>query len=110
MTKPPKETLKDPVTGKPLPKGVWYRGPGQYQALKMVNGKRHRETFASASLDHHWLHDVRAKTHVGQLEPPARKRNQITFGEHFGRFGRERMTERYADCVGHLEGSKIPWF
>ncbi|MEE8664248.1 MAG: site-specific integrase [Acetobacter sp.] len=102
MTKPPKETLKDPVTGKPLPKGVWYRGPGQYQARKMVNGKRHRETFASASLARRWLQDVRAKAHVGQLEPPARKRNQITFGELFERFGRERMTERDADRMGHL--------
>ncbi|GCD60452.1 hypothetical protein NBRC3280_3111 [Acetobacter pasteurianus NBRC 3280] len=106
MTKSPKETLKDPVTGKPLPKGVWYRGPGQYQARRMVNGKRHRETFASASLARRWLQDVRAKAHVGQLEPPARKRNQITFGELFERFGRERMTERDADRMGHLPGWK----
>lgn len=41
-----------------------------------MNCKRHRETFASASLARRWLMDVRAKTHVGQLEPPARKRKQ----------------------------------
>ncbi|MCP1232093.1 hypothetical protein [Acetobacter indonesiensis] len=39
---------------------------------------------------------------MGQLAPPARKRSQITFGELFERFGRERMTERDADRMGHL--------
>ncbi|MBB2170373.1 site-specific integrase [Gluconacetobacter aggeris] len=102
MSKAPKETNKDPVTGKPLPKGVWYRGPGQYQARKMVDGKRHRETFATASLARRWLMDVRAKAHVGQLEPPASQRNQITFRELFERYGRERMADRDADRRGHL--------
>lgn len=80
MTKPPKETLKDPVTGKPLPKGVWYRGAGQYQARKMVNGKRHRETFASASLAHRWLHDVRAKAHVADLSHPHARETRSLLG------------------------------
>ena len=97
MSKAPKETRKDPVTGKPLPKGVWYRGPGQYQARKMVDGKRHRETFATASLARRWLMDVRAKAHVGQLEPPTSQKNQITFRELFERGGIE---EPLIDVLG----------
>ncbi|GBR18413.1 hypothetical protein AA105894_2063 [Asaia spathodeae NBRC 105894] len=30
----------DPATGKPLPKGGWYRSVDQYQARKMIDGKR----------------------------------------------------------------------
>lgn len=45
----------DPATGKPLPKGLWYRGAGQYQVRKMVNGKRLRKTFASSALACRWL-------------------------------------------------------
>lgn len=30
----------DPATGKPLPRGVSYRGPKQYMTRKVVDGRR----------------------------------------------------------------------
>ncbi|MBS1036678.1 hypothetical protein [Gluconobacter cerinus] len=35
----------DPATGKPLPKGVTYRGPKQYMTRKVVDGRRVQKTW-----------------------------------------------------------------
>ncbi|WP_167402086.1 hypothetical protein [Komagataeibacter swingsii] len=36
------KTNIDPAMGRTLPKEIWYRGPSQYQARKMVDGNRIR--------------------------------------------------------------------
>jgi hypothetical protein len=48
----------DPATGKPLPDGIGYRGPGQYRARKLVDGRRFIKTFASARIAARWLTGV----------------------------------------------------
>jgi integrase len=48
----------DPVTQKPLPEGVWYRGPRQYLARKVVNGRRVAVTFEKASDAARWLREA----------------------------------------------------
>lgn len=58
----------DSATGKSLPKGVWYRGAGQYQAPKMVDGKRLRKTFASSALARRWLTEKRAEVDLRQFK------------------------------------------
>lgn len=45
----------DPTTGKPLPDNVKYRGPGQYQARKLVSGRRAAKTFETAAKAAKWL-------------------------------------------------------
>jgi hypothetical protein len=40
----------DPATRKPLPDGVTYRGPGQYRARKLVDGRRFTKTFTTARI------------------------------------------------------------
>jgi hypothetical protein len=50
--------MVDPSTGKLLPDGVWYRGPDQYLARKLVNGKRVAKTFDTAKRAESWLKHV----------------------------------------------------
>ncbi|GBQ10252.1 hypothetical protein ACOZ4Y_06735 [Komagataeibacter rhaeticus] len=59
------KTNIDPTTGRALPKGVWYHSPSQYQARKMVDGKRIRKTFASAALARRWLNEKRVEINLG---------------------------------------------
>ena len=58
----------DPATGKPLSPGVGYRGPGQYRARKLVDGKPDTKTFETDKLAREWLEetdaDVRKGTYV----------------------------------------------
>ncbi len=48
----------DPEAGKQLPAGVTYRGPLQYRARKLADGKRITRTFESAKQAAHWLADI----------------------------------------------------
>jgi len=48
----------DPATDKPLSDGVTYRGPAQYRARKLVDGRRLTKTFSTARLAERWLHGV----------------------------------------------------
>lgn len=45
----------DPATRRPLPAGVSYRGPLQYQARKLVDGRRATKTFETARDAADWL-------------------------------------------------------
>ena len=58
------ETL-DPATGRPLPDGISLRGPGQYQARKLVNGQRVTKTFTSAKLASRWLSEIEVDRNRG---------------------------------------------
>jgi hypothetical protein len=53
-----REPATDPATGKLLPQGVVYRGPGQYLARKLVNGRRVANTFATARAAADWRKSV----------------------------------------------------
>jgi integrase len=55
----------DPSTGKLLPQGVTYRGPGQYWARKLVNGRRVANTFENARLAGDWIKSVEVDTKRG---------------------------------------------
>jgi integrase len=55
----------DPSTGKLLPQGVAYRGPGQYWARKLVNGRRVAKTLETARLAGDWIKSVEVDTKRG---------------------------------------------
>ena len=55
----------DPSTGKLLPQGVIYRGPGQYWARKLVNGRRVAKTLETARLAGDWIKSVEVDTKRG---------------------------------------------
>ena len=87
----------DPATGKPLPKGVWYRGAGQYQARKMVDGKRLRKTFASSALARRWLTEKRAEVDLRQFKDTS----------SLDKTPLRRLVERYRDeCMAHRQGDR----
>ncbi len=48
----------DPATGRSLPDGVSYRGPAQYRARKLVDGRRVTKTFTKPALALRWLEEV----------------------------------------------------
>jgi len=58
MGKKRREPAVDPSTGKSLPDGVQYRGPRQYYARKLVNGKRVSKTYDTARKASDWLKTV----------------------------------------------------
>lgn len=91
----------DPATGKPLPKGVWYRGPGQYQARKMVDGKRLRKTFASSALARRWLNEKRAEVDLGQFKDTSTM-DRMPIRQLVERYRDECMAHREADRTGHI--------
>ncbi|ACI52181.1 integrase family protein [Gluconacetobacter diazotrophicus PA1 5] len=91
----------DPVTGKPLPKGVWYRGPGQYQARKMVDGKRLRKTFASSALARRWLSEKRAEVDLRQFKDTSAI-DRLPIRQLVERYRDECMAHREADRTGHI--------
>jgi integrase len=55
----------DPATGKPLPAGVVYRGPGQYRARKLVEGRRITKTFSTARGAERWLTGIQVDRERG---------------------------------------------
>lgn len=59
--------IADPATGRLLPDGVVYRGPSQYRARKLVNGRRITQTFTSASKAAKWLSAVEVDAARGQF-------------------------------------------
>ncbi len=91
----------DPATGKPLPKGVWYRGPGQYQARKMVDGKRLRKTFASSALARRWLTEKRAEVDLRQFKDTS-SLDKTPLRRLVERYRDECMAHRQADRTGHI--------
>ena len=92
------KTNIDPTTGRALPKGVWYRGPSQYQARKMVDGKRIRKTFASVALTRCRHNEKRAEIDLG----PFRDTSAID------RIPIRQLIERYRDeCMLHGKNDRI---
>ncbi|GBQ83658.1 phage DNA recombinase [Asaia krungthepensis NRIC 0535] len=91
----------DPATGKPLPKGVWYRGAGQYQARKMVDGKRLRKTFASSALARRWLTEKRAEVDLRQFKDTS-SLDRTPLRRLVERYRDEGMAHRQADRTGHI--------
>jgi hypothetical protein len=57
--------INDPAAGKPLPDGVTYRGPSQYRARKLVDGRRITKTFTRAALTVRWLGEIDIDRHRG---------------------------------------------
>ncbi len=58
---------RDPATGRPLPPGVTCRGPRQYRARKLVDGKRVNRTFETARLAREWLEAASASARAGEF-------------------------------------------
>ena len=65
MGKKRREPAVNPSTGKSLPDSVQYRGPRQYYARKLVNGKRVSKTFDTARKAGDWLKTVEVDTSRG---------------------------------------------
>jgi integrase len=82
------ENSLDPATGRPLPKGVAYRGPLQYRARKLVDGARITRTFDSARLAREWLEETSAKAREGSFVD-RRVLDKSTLGE---------LIQRYVDA------------
>jgi len=61
------EPAHDPATGKALPEGITYRGPAQYRARKLANGRRITQTFTSARLAVRWLMELQVDSERGEL-------------------------------------------
>jgi integrase len=59
------ENSLDPATGKSLPAGVVYRGPLQYRARKLVDGRRITTTFETARKAADWLAAVHVDSSRG---------------------------------------------
>nr|WP_240386388.1 site-specific integrase [Asaia bogorensis] len=91
----------DPATCKPLPKGVWYRGPGQYQARKMVDGKRLRKTFASSALARRWLTEKRAEVDLRQFKDTS-SLDKTPLRRLVECYRDECMAHRQPDRTGHI--------
>ncbi len=60
-----REPVVDPATGKALPDGVTYRGPGQYLARKLVNDRRVVKTLATAKKAGDWIKSVEVDSKRG---------------------------------------------
>jgi len=60
-----REPVVDPATGKALPDGVSYRGPGQYLARKLVNDRRVVKTLESAKKASDWIKAVEVDSKRG---------------------------------------------
>lgn len=61
----PKLLTTDPATGRALPDGVAYRGPRQYRARILVDGKTHSKTFTTAASAGRWIREQRVDSDRG---------------------------------------------
>jgi integrase len=82
----------DPETGKPLPDGVAFRGPGQYRARKLVNGSRVTKTFTTARLASRWLAEVEVDRERG-LFVDRSEAERYTLGDIIKRYEEEVLGE-----------------
>jgi integrase len=60
-----KQLTTDPATGRALPDGVAYRGPQQYRARILINGKSHSKTFRTAVQAGRWIREQRVDSDRG---------------------------------------------
>jgi len=91
----------DPATGKPIPKGVTFRGPKQYMTRKVVDGRRVQRTFSTAALARRWLTETAAKAELGLFQD-TRPLDNMTIGDLVSRYASECMADRVADRTGHI--------
>jgi integrase len=82
----------DPATGRPLSPGVGYRGPGQYRARKLIDGKPTTKTFETDKLAREWLEETAAKVRAGQFVDRA-SLNKSTLAELVQRYVTEEMQD-----------------
>jgi integrase len=82
----------DPATGKPLPDGVAYRGPRQYRARKLVNGRRVAKTFTTAGFAGRWLMEIEVDSARGLFVDRSEAERQ-TLGQIIGRYCDEILGE-----------------
>jgi integrase len=86
------ENALDPATGKPLSPGVGYRGPHQYRARKLVDGKSVAKTFESDKLAKEWREETEAKVRVGSFVD-RRSLDKSTVAEFVQKFEDEMMQD-----------------
>jgi integrase len=92
MARKRREALIDPATGKPLPDGVTYRGPLQYRARRLVNGRRTTKTFTKASSAVRWLAEIEVDYRRG-LFVDRTKAERNTLGDVIRRYQDEVLGE-----------------
>ncbi len=86
------EPIIDPETGKPLPDGVSCRGPKQYRARKLIEGKRVTQTFTSARLAGAWLKTIEVD-HGRGVYVDRTEAERTTLGELIQRYETEILGE-----------------
>ncbi len=82
----------DPATGRPLPDGVTYRGPAQYRARKLVDGRRITKTFTKPALALRWLEEVEVDRRRGVFVDRTEAERK-TFGDIIRRYQDEILGE-----------------
>ncbi|MDB5395259.1 MAG: recombinase [Rhodospirillales bacterium] len=82
----------DPSSGLPLPAGVVYRGPSQYRARKLVNGRRVTQTFTTAKKVARWLAEVEIDAARGRFVDMAEAQRH-TLGQVIERYRDEILGE-----------------
>jgi integrase len=86
----------DPTTGKPLPDGITYRGPGQYRARKLIKGQRITKTFTTVRFALRWLTELEVDSERGQfLDRSEAERQSLA-----------QIIERYRDEILGEESEK----
>jgi len=84
--------ILDPATGKPMPEGVAYRGPSQYRARKLVDGRRVTKTFTKAALAARWLSEVEVDRQRGVFVDRTEAQRK-TLGDIIRRYQEEILGE-----------------
>jgi integrase len=92
MTQKGTGSFIDPATGKPLPEGVAYRGPGQYRARKRVGAGRITKTFTTARTAARWLAGVQVDRERG-LFVDRTEAERLTLGNTIERYRDEILGE-----------------
>ncbi|MFT8720691.1 site-specific integrase [Acetobacter sp.] len=92
---------RDPATGRPLQRGIYYRGPRQYQARKQIDGKRVIKTFESAAIAKRWINEKSAEAELGLFRDTS-PLDKHTVESLVSRFRDECMEHRQTDRIGHI--------
>jgi integrase len=82
----------DLATGKPLPKGIVCRGPGQYRARRLVDGQRITKTFTTARLAARWLAEIQVDHDRGVFVDRSEAERQ-TLGDIIERYQKEVLSD-----------------
>ncbi len=107
MARVRQNVVLDPATEKPLPDGVVCRGPSQYRARKLVNGRRVTQTFTTALKASKWLAavetDVARGQFVDQTEAQRRTLAQVIEQYRDDILGEDSEKRGAAKECGHLK-------